>query len=590
MQSFIFGGDTGETIESLNRKRAIANQLLQRGQTGIARNTGEGLAQFGSALAGRLRTDALDRKTSEGVKANTAMMAKLLSGSRGMMQPELDPVDIPGSGAPVELLPYLVGNKDKSHARGIKGDFRIKLARFLAKAPDGGIKIQSGYRSPEHQKRLYDDAVRKYGSPEAARKWVAPPGKSKHNTGNAADLHYATPAMKKWAHENASKFGLNFRMSHEPWHIEGGGEPTFTPQQVASLDPSSGIGQQPVQPSIDIGQPLPQTGPIPQQRPDPNTVQPQPVQTAQAAPQQTPQAGFDPKWIELANSPYTPPAMRELAIGQIKQHLQPDDPMKALRMDNLRLRNEKLRNPDAAGSTPEYGLNPQYGVDANGNPVLLQLGKGGNAIQTGMPEGVTLSKKPIKIDAGPNYILLDPITRQPIGDPIPKNLAEAERQKALGKSEGKTTGEAIASYKSLLSKMPALQTMVADLDKVSERATYTYAGQARDAFNRQMGWPPSDGALARTEYIAKVDNQVLPLLRDTFGAAFTVEEGKSLRATLGDPDKTPEEKQIVLKAFIEQKQRTIESLARQTGAAPPQKTPKDTNIDNLLKKYGGGNG
>jgi hypothetical protein len=93
------------------------------------------------------------------------------------------------------------------------------------------------------------------------------------------------------------------------------------------------------------------------------------------------------------------------------------------------------------------GLNPQTAVDANGNPVLLQMSKDGKAVQTTLPNGVTISKKPIEIDAGTSTILLDPITRQKIGE-IPKNIAGAEQQKA----EGKLTGEAVKALPATLAK------------------------------------------------------------------------------------------------------------------------------------------
>jgi hypothetical protein len=60
-----------------------------------------------------------------------------------------------------------------------------------------------------------------------------------------------------------------------------------------------------------------------------------------------------------------------------------------------------------------------------------------------------------------------------------------------------------------------------------------------------------------------VDNQILPLLRETFGAQFTLQEGQSLKTTLGDPEKSPQEKRAVLEAFIEQKVRNIEALELQ---------------------------
>lgn len=126
--------------------------------------------------------------------------------------------------------------KDESHIAGLKGPFASKMANFLHAAAAAGksIKIMSGYRSHAHQARLYAAAVAKYGA-AGARRWVAPPGRSKHNHGLAIDLVYgnntdargtqsaAGRAAKMWAHANAARFGLNFRMGHEPWHIEPSG-------------------------------------------------------------------------------------------------------------------------------------------------------------------------------------------------------------------------------------------------------------------------------------------------------------------------------------------------------------------------------
>jgi hypothetical protein len=91
--------------------------------------------------------------------------------------------------------------------------------------------------------------------------------------------------------------------------------------------------------------------------------------------------------------------------------------------------------PEARGGTAELGLQPQYGVDAQGNPVIIQIGKDGKAVQTQMPAGVQLSKQPIKLDAGTQWILLDPITRQPVGQ-IPKDIAGVQAQEAFGKAKG----------------------------------------------------------------------------------------------------------------------------------------------------------
>ena len=143
------------------------------------------------------------------------------------------------------------------------------------------------------------------------------------------------------------------------------------------------------------------------------------------------------------------------------------------------------------------------------------------------------------------------------------NVADIETggQAASATQEGQVTGGKIGELKfeldEMQSSMPGLQTVVQKLSDLSDTATYTKLGVAADTLRKEFQLEPGAGAIDRDEYLAVVDNQVLPLLRQTFGAQFTVEEGKSLRATLGDPDKTPASKKRVLNAFIEQKERNI---------------------------------
>lgn len=117
------------------------------------------------------------------------------------------------------LKANLEPGKPESHIIGMSPELKTGLAAMLKDAPEG-IEISSGHRSTERQKEIFAAAVKKYGSVEAARKWAAPPGNSFHETGHAADLHFATPAARDWVHANAKKYGLNFPLSNEPWHIE----------------------------------------------------------------------------------------------------------------------------------------------------------------------------------------------------------------------------------------------------------------------------------------------------------------------------------------------------------------------------------
>jgi zinc D-Ala-D-Ala carboxypeptidase len=86
-------------------------------------------------------------------------------------------------------------------------------------ATDGiDMKITSGWRSKGFQQRLFDDAVRDYGSVDIARQFVASPEVSKHVTGEAVDI---TPVdADKWLIRNGSQFGLCQIYANEIWHFE----------------------------------------------------------------------------------------------------------------------------------------------------------------------------------------------------------------------------------------------------------------------------------------------------------------------------------------------------------------------------------
>jgi hypothetical protein len=232
--------------------------------------------------------------------------------------------------------------------------------------------------------------------------------------------------------------------------------------------------------------------------------------------------------------------------------------------------------PDGTGAY--YGTTIPY-YDAAGTLRYKQLGKDGNGKDVDFGGGV--AAPPTKIfDTGTEGVILAPGGRQT--GAIQKDVAGEAAQKAIGGAQG----DAAASYNSMASKMPGLETVVKKLDDLSTKATYTAAGQMYDLGRKQIGMDPREAAVARSEYISTVDNQVLPLLRDTFGAAFTQKEGDTLRNTLGDPDKSPQEKQVVLKSFIEQKRRDLQALATQSGQAPGA-PPAGGDVDDLLRKYGG---
>lgn len=126
--------------------------------------------------------------------------------------------------ADFDWSPYRVGGATRADAlSGMNAQFRAALQGLISSAPHGireQLQVFSGYRSPTKQAELYNRALQKYGSPQAARQWVAPPNKSQHNKGMAADLKYLSPQAKAWVRENAPVHGLSFPLKNEPWHVE----------------------------------------------------------------------------------------------------------------------------------------------------------------------------------------------------------------------------------------------------------------------------------------------------------------------------------------------------------------------------------
>lgn len=124
-----------------------------------------------------------------------------------------------------------------------------------AEADGVRLRIVSAWRSPQHQQRLWDRAVDRYGDPAVAARWVARPRadgscSSRHCSGTAIDLAVESdPVAQRWLHtvvgcwggegilvdadggrcpagwvliKRVQLYGLIFPLSWEPWHLELG--------------------------------------------------------------------------------------------------------------------------------------------------------------------------------------------------------------------------------------------------------------------------------------------------------------------------------------------------------------------------------
>jgi D-alanyl-D-alanine carboxypeptidase len=97
----------------------------------------------------------------------------------------------------------------------------LKALRRAAKdAARGGVEftVNSGWRSPEYQEQLLDEAISKYGSKKEAARWVATPDTSPHVSGDAVDIGPTGAAA--WLSKHGAEYGLCQIYRNEPWHYE----------------------------------------------------------------------------------------------------------------------------------------------------------------------------------------------------------------------------------------------------------------------------------------------------------------------------------------------------------------------------------
>jgi hypothetical protein len=94
------------------------------------------------------------------------------------------------------------------------------LRRAATDAAQDGVEfyVDSGWRSPAYQERLFQEAVTEYGSEAAAARWVAAPNRSAHVSGDAVDIGH--PDAATWLSGHGAEYGLCQIYGNEPWHYE----------------------------------------------------------------------------------------------------------------------------------------------------------------------------------------------------------------------------------------------------------------------------------------------------------------------------------------------------------------------------------
>lgn len=252
-------------------------------------------------------------------------------------------------------------------------------------------------------------------------------------------------------------------------------------------------------------------------------------------------------------------------------------------LEERRRHNEAV---EAKGGAAAFSKNVIRGT-LNGKPALIQPGSEGKAVLTELPKDENgnvfeIANEPIKVDAGTKYVLLDPQTRQVVGE-IPKNVQEEERNKAAGQVEGKTTAEA----------KTALPNIVTTTERVLNRIDRLDQDPMRSAFTGYSGYLPnlSPKANSYQALLKEVQGNVfLQAFASLKGAgAITEMEGQAATAALSRLQAVAPSDEGYQSALDDTRQvmRTILKNAREragvTEASPP--APAD-DASAYKQKYG----
>lgn len=206
-------------------------------------------------------------------------------------------------------------------------------------------------------------------------------------------------------------------------------------------------------------------------------------------------------------------------------------------------------NAPADVDSPDFSKNPVYGVDAQGNTVILQLNDAGGAGLTKLPEGVRVGKDPVRIDAGTETVLLDPVTRQRIGS-IPKNVAGEAAQKKTGEGIAERNlnqPEAQLKVETAVANLDALRDEVRKLKSMPGLSSATGAWQSRLP-NVWQSTADADSSINNIK--GKAATSALQAMRDasrTGGAVgnVTEKEWPILESMIGNLDRSQGDKLFV---------------------------------------------
>jgi hypothetical protein len=459
--AFIFGGNTGNTYEDLQRQRKIAESLLAQ-SSGTPRNVGEGLTAIGNALAYRA-IEKRAAKTEEKLRGEFDTAFSGVFGGGGQAQK-------PAYSAPAPMSEGEAVANDTMAALGNFGTLESQyglpegyLARTYQIESGGNPNAQNPKSSAGGGFQFIDSTAKAYGLTDKTDLGASADAAARLARDNAAALRGVlgrdpTAAELYLAHQQGGGGASALLSNPNARAVDvvgadavrlNGGDPNMTAGEFANLWLGKFGG-------------------------------------GQAQPAQAPQMDLG-TLSELAANPMASPGQKAVLEALIGQQMQASDPMRQIELQRAQLELAQMQEPQtvksleerkalaaeaglqpgtpayqayiATGNLPtpnggsEFGLNPIMGRDAEGNAIVMQLGKDGTAVVTRLPEGVT-----------PDMGLKAYETAQ--GTALGKGAGEAqiEAQTALPGAAG--LAEQVSGQVDALKNDPYLENMLGPIDRL----------------------------------------------------------------------------------------------------------------------------
>lgn len=405
---FIYGGNTGNTYESIRRRQRIADELMSGG--GRITNVGEGISSAAESIAGALIGRKADRQAGDERKKASDAFTSALTGDYGKpsgnvsYRDAIASVESAGSGDYGALGPVMdSGSYKGDRAYGRYQVMGRNIPEWTKEALGVSMTPDQFLADPKAQDAVFDHhfgkSVQKYGNPQdAASVWFT--GRPIAQAGNSSDGYTTAP-------EYVRKF-------------------------------TAALG-----------------------------------------------GGANPALIEAMNNPWLSDGQKAIAKMVLQQQMQASDPMRQMQLERASLELERMRNPKpdtlfvkgvglidsqtgdviktfdgTGGDNTEYGLTPQYVTRPDGSLGMVVLGKDGTAKEVDLPEGMALKKGVEKLDLGTHFQWYNNVTGEPIGEPITKDLAGAERQKATGKAAGESEAAAKDALPGAIAKAEEMLNLI----------------------------------------------------------------------------------------------------------------------------------